>query len=58
MRTEGNEIYDILGIRYFGQVVPKNKEKISKRIDVALSYCHDRKPCQIVHKDKQHFLFL
>jgi hypothetical protein len=57
MRTKGNAIYDILGIRYFGQVVPKNKEKISERIDVALSYCHDRKPCQIVHKGKQHFLW-
>tara|TARA_R110002020_G_scaffold330672_1_gene546280 strand:+ start:654 stop:1268 length:615 start_codon:yes stop_codon:yes gene_type:complete len=57
MRTRGNAIYDILGIVYFGQVVPKNKEKISKKIDVALNYCHDRKPCQIVHKDKHHFLW-
>ena len=57
MRSKQNIIYDILGINYFGQVVPKNKEKISKRIDVALNYCHERKPCQIVHKDKYHFLW-
>ena len=57
MRAKQNIIYDILGIRYFGQVVPKNKENISKKIDVALNYCHDRKPCQIVHKNKHHFLW-
>mgnify|MGYP001250754864 CR=1 FL=1 len=57
MRTKGNPIYDILGIKFFGQVVPKNKEKIEKKIDIALNYQHERKPCQLVHKDKHHFLW-
>ena len=56
-KIKTNEIYDILGIFSFGQIVPKNKEIISSKINHALDYCHDEKPCELVHKGTKHYLW-
>lgn len=56
-KIKTNEIYDILGIFSFGQIVPKNKEIISSKINQALDYCHDEKPCELVHKGTKHYLW-